>query len=210
MVYKSNTPILVLLTVRIGAVLSTLLADTTLIWRCGLLWANRCHIVIYIVGVFIATGTMMLGLVVPLAMHEVQPVIGIGEWVVVYGAPEYLSFLRRLPVVITLLAEERQKEPPVPLTSIECRCVVWSLAGNVGVIVQNGEHTSTRIEGMYRWRRARYDINIIPPDHNLLGDLHMIVLLPMSSPVSVPVHCTHQNLPRRQTASHPSRSEESP
>ncbi|KAG7441060.1 uncharacterized protein BT62DRAFT_556400 [Guyanagaster necrorhizus] len=108
--------------------------------RCHPRWANRYRIVIYGIGMFIATGAMVLGLIVPLAAHEIQPVVGLGEWVMVYGTPEHLSFLRRLLVVIALLAEERQKEPPVPLTSIKCWRIVWGLAGNVGVVIQNREH----------------------------------------------------------------------
>ncbi|KAG7441881.1 uncharacterized protein BT62DRAFT_468349 [Guyanagaster necrorhizus] len=71
-------------------------------------WADGCCIVVYNVRVFIATGAMVLAPLIPLATHEIRPVIGLVVWVVVYGAPEWRSFLRRLPIIIAGLAKEGQ------------------------------------------------------------------------------------------------------
>ncbi len=81
---------------------------TQLAWycRCQPQWADGCHIVIYGVCQFIATGVMVLGPVVPLAAQEVFPVVRFSTWVMVHKAPVYLPLLWCLPIVITWLSKE--------------------------------------------------------------------------------------------------------
>ncbi len=54
-------------------------------------WADRWHIIVYVIGRFIAPGAMVLGLIVPLAPHQVLPVVGVSVWVVVCETSEYVA-----------------------------------------------------------------------------------------------------------------------
>ncbi|KAG7441890.1 uncharacterized protein BT62DRAFT_468708 [Guyanagaster necrorhizus] len=137
-----------------------------MVWhrRCQPRWADRCRIVVCGMGKLIATGAMVLGLLVPLAVHEVRPVVGLVVWVMVYGAPEWHSFLRRLPIIVALLATEQV--PSHPDVRVEDRRIIWSLARNIWIIIRDRECMPVHIEWMDRWRVTRYGINLVPPGHN--------------------------------------------
>ncbi|KAK0185465.1 hypothetical protein F5146DRAFT_181654 [Armillaria mellea] len=53
-------------------------------------WADRCHIVMYAVCSFIATGAMILGPLDPFASPEILQVVRLSAWVMAYEAPEYV------------------------------------------------------------------------------------------------------------------------
>ncbi|KAK0221175.1 hypothetical protein EDD85DRAFT_263254 [Armillaria nabsnona] len=101
-------------------------------------WADRCGIVVYRVGSFIATGTVILGPVAPLAAQKVFPVVRFRVRVMVHEAPEYRPLLRGFPIIVARLSKEGQQEPPIIFMSqsIQGWRVVWGLAGGIGLIVQ--------------------------------------------------------------------------
>ncbi len=66
-------------------------------------WADRCGVVIYRVGRFIAPGTTVLGHLVPLAAQEILPVVRFNVQVMLPETSEYLLLLRGFPIIIARL-----------------------------------------------------------------------------------------------------------
>ncbi len=126
---------------------------------------------------------MVLGLVVPVPAQEVRPVFGLVARVLAHVMPGYISFLRRLLIVIARLSEEGEKEPPVIFAGIEGQRIVWGVKSDIWPVVRDHQQALFRVEGVYRRRMVLCDRYLTSPGCYTFGDCYMIVLFPMNSPI---------------------------
>ncbi len=126
---------------------------------------------------------MVLGLVVPVPAQEVRPVFGLVARVLAHVMPGYISFLRRLLIVIARLSEEGEKEPPVIFAGIEGQRIVWGVKSDIWPVVRDHQQALFRVEGVYRRRMVLCDRYLTSPGCYTFGDCYMIVLFPMNSSI---------------------------